>query len=293
MNPRPLHSEPHPAGNLAVSSQLDELADLLESQHANAFRVRAYRSAADTLRGLTEPVSRILEREGAAGLMRLPGIGKSLARAIECLTNTGRLALLASLRGDRSAEWAFATVPGIGRKMAARIHEELGIETLAELHAASCDGRLARVEGMGRKRIQGVCDSLAGRFRRPADRSAVTQAATSEQWPPLAELLDVDAEYRTKAQADQLLRIAPRRFNPTGEAWLPILHTQRGDRHYTALFSNTARAHELGMTHDWVVIYRDDPAGDGQWTVITARFGELKGRRIVRGREAECLADPT
>ena len=66
---------------------------------------------------------------------------------------------------------------------------------------------------------------------------------------------------------------------------MPILHTHRGKRHYTVLFSNTARAHELGTTHDWVVIYRD---GDGQWTVVTALFGDLKGRRIVRGREAEC-----
>jgi putative hydrolase len=87
-----------------------------------------------------------------------------------------------------------------------------------------------------------------------------------------------------------LPRIAPRRFNPTGQAWLPILHTQRSDRHYTVLFSNTARAHELGTTKEWVVIYRDDAKGDGQWTVITARLGKLRGRRIVRGREAECEA---
>jgi putative hydrolase len=104
----------------------------------------------------------------------------------------------------------------------------------------------------------------------------------------VAELLDIDREYREKAAADRLPRIAPRRFNPTGEAWLPILHTDRDDRHYTALFSNTARAHELGMTDDWVVIYRDDRRSDGQWTVITSRFGQLEGRRIVRGREAEC-----
>jgi putative hydrolase len=58
--------------------------------------------------------------------------------------------------------------------------------------------------------------------------------------------------------------------------------------HYTALYSNTARAHELDMIHDWVVIYRDDQDGDGQWTVITSQFGPLRGKRIVRGREDEC-----
>jgi putative hydrolase len=103
-------------------------------------------------------------------------------------------------------------------------------------------------------------------------------------------LLDVDREYRAKAAADRLPRIAPKRFNPQGEAWLPVLHTQRGKHDYTALFSNTARAHELGTTHDWVVIYRDDADGAGQWTVVTAWFGALQGQRVVRGREAECEA---
>jgi putative hydrolase len=56
------------------------------------------------------------------------------------------------------------------------------------------------------------------------------------------------------------------------------------------MFSNTVRAHELGTTHDWVVIYRDDDGNHGQWTVITSHFGKLRGKRIVRGREAECAS---
>ncbi len=106
--------------------------------------------------------------------------------------------------------------------------------------------------------------------------------------PAVAELLDVDREYRERATAGTLRRIAPRRFNPSGEAWLPVLHTRRGDADYTALYSNTARAHELGTTKDWVVIYRDDGDGGGQWTVVTATSGALAGARVVRGREAEC-----
>ena len=106
----------------------------------------------------------------------------------------------------------------------------------------------------------------------------------------MAELLDVDREYRERARKKSLPLITPRRFNPTHEAWLPVLHTERGERHYTALFSNTARAHELGTLRDWVVIYRDDKRGDGQWTVVTSRFGPLAGQRIVRGRERECAA---
>ena len=67
-----------------------------------------------------------------------------------------------------------------------------------------------------------------------------------------------------------------------------MLHTQRDSRHYTALYSNTARAHELGTTRDWLVVYRDDHSGHGQWSVVTARYGPLRGRRVVRGRDGEC-----
>jgi hypothetical protein len=75
------------------------------------------------------------------------------------------------------------------------------------------------------------------------------------------------------------------------EAWLPVLHTERADWHFSALFSNTARAHELGRTRDWVVIYFSQDSGpEGQRTVVTETRGPLAGHRVVRGREAECLA---
>ena len=88
--------------------------------------------------------------------------------------------------------------------------------------------------------------------------------------------------------AGVLKKIAPRRFNPTHEAWLPVLHTLRAERQYTALFSNTARAHELGKIRDWVVLFCDGGTKENRYTVITSQFGPLSGRRIVPGREAEC-----
>jgi DNA polymerase (family X) len=104
--------------------------------------------------------------------------------------------------------------------------------------------------------------------------------------PAVATLLEVDREYREKAAAGQLQKIAPRRFNPEHVAWLPVLHARRDERHFTALYSNTERAHELHRTHDWVVIFFED----GHCTVVTEYRGALKGRRVVRGREPECLA---
>jgi hypothetical protein len=168
--------------------------------------------------------------------------------------------------------------------LAERLHHDLGIDTLEELEAAAHDGRLAEA-GAGEKRLAGIIDSLAIRLGRL--RTGVRLPASEE--PSVAELLAVDREYREQVRAGKLHLIAPRRFNPNKEAWLPILHTQRDKRHYTALFSNTARAHQLGRTRDWVVLYYDGGKGERQCTVITSQRGPLTGKRIVRGRESECL----
>jgi hypothetical protein len=285
--------------NTTVAERLEEIAELLEAQHANPYRVRSYRVAAETIRDLPEDVDSLIEKSGREGLLALPGIGSSLARSIEGLAHTGHLALLGRLRGDVKTEDVLTTVPTIGPELAARVHDQLGIESLPELEAAAYDGRLDRVPGFGRGRLLAVRESLAGRLRRRhTDPRLHVQHRNPEDEPDVSELLDVDREYERKVRADRLPRIAPRRFNPTHQAWLSILHTGRGHRHYTALYSNTARAHELGTTRDWVVIYRDDHHGDGQWTVVTSRFGPLTGQRIVRGRESECLRhyaskDPT
>ncbi len=280
---------PSPLGNGEIAERLDKIAASLEAQGANPFRVRAYRTAAQTLRELDQPVAEILRREDLGGLERLPGIGRSLAHTIDGMVRTGRCALLDRLQAGNAPEKLFATVPDIGPGLARQIHEQLGIETLAELEAAAGDGRLARVPGMGPKRVRAVRESLAGRFRREARAKPAPRSEPSDE-PPVAELLDVDRRYRLLAELGRLPRVAPRRFNPTQEAWLPVLHAQHGSRHYTARYSNTARAHELGTTRDWVVISRDAPDGHGQWTVITGRYGKLRNRRVVRGREAECTA---
>jgi hypothetical protein len=270
--------------NAWLAARLEEVAELLEVQEANPFRVRAYRHAAATLRGQTEPVVRLLECRGRAGLDQLEGVGSSLARALEELVSTGRLALLERLRSGSGPEDVLATVAGIGPELAHRIHDELGVDSLYALEAAAHDGRLARVHGMGPARVRAVRESLAGRFQRAPRLSSPPEAPV----PDVGELLDVDREYRARAATGALPRIAPRRFNPRREAWLPVLHTERGGRHYTALFSNTARAHQLGATRDWVVVYRDDADGRGQWTIVTARRGPLAGLRVARGHEEAC-----
>jgi DNA polymerase (family X) len=247
--------------------------------------VRAYRRAADTLESLPNQVADVLEREGPDALIALPTIGIMIGQAIVETAHTGSLPILERLRGWADPVSLLASVPGVGPALAERIHHRLGIGTLEDLELAVWDGRLATVEGVGPKRLEGARHALAGRLRRPSP----PPPPRKDPRPPVAEILDVDREYRRKARSGRLKAITPRRFNPSGQAWLPVLHTTRGSRSYTALYSNTAQAHQVGRTRDWVVLYYDGRGGDGQATVVTERSGSLRGRRVIRGRETECL----
>ncbi len=269
-----------PTANLYIAERFREAADLLEAQEASPFRVRAYRRGASTLTRLDRSIADLYEQNGREGLRELPTIGVSLSNAIAEILETGKWRFLQRLQGAVGPESVFQQIATIGPELAERIHDQLEIETLEELEQAAHDGRLDDVEGFGRRRVQAVRDSVGARLQRQRAPDAEV---------PVSELLDVDEEYRRRAAAGQLYKISPRRFNPKGEAWLPILHTERGDRYYTALFSNTPRAHELDKTDDWVILYREDGEQE-QWTVVTETSGPLEGRRVVRGREAECQA---
>lgn len=273
--------------NCEVAEVLEQTAQLLSAQAANPFRIAAYRTAARTIRELSRPLGEMLDEQGVDGLRELPGIGASLANSIDELLRTGRLELLNRLRGELEEDRQLHTLPGIGDELADRIRQMLAINSLDELEVAAYDGRLAAVPGIGRKRLRAIRESLSLRLGRGPEL-ARSRAVRPRDEPAVADLLDIDRQYQHRAIHGALPHAAPHRFNPTHAAWLPILHTTLNGRSYTAMFSNTARAHERGRLHDWVVIYRDDDRGYGQWTVITSRFGPLRGRRIVRGREAEC-----
>src|SRR5207253_10497415 len=122
-----------------------------------------------------------------------------------------------------TAEDLIATIAGVGPGLAKRIHDALHVETLEELERAAYDGRLSRVPGMGPKRLRGIREALAGRFRHPV-------GGPGAEPPPVEDVLAVDAAYRDQAAKGQLAQIAPRRLNPTGAAWLAILETRRGGR---------------------------------------------------------------
>jgi DNA polymerase (family 10) len=283
------------ADNATLARALREAADRLEAQSANPFRVAAYRRGADAVAAWPEGLQAIYERQGIAGLEALPHVGKGIAAALAELLGTGQWRLLDQLRDGGEAGGALLAVPGIGIHLARRLHDELGVDTPEALEAAAHDGRLQQLHGIGPRRaaaIAAAVTTLLDRQRalRQAGRRSATGAMASQvAVPPVELLLAIEREYRELAGADQLPRIAPRRFNPAGQAWLPVWHVKRSGWHFTALFSNTARAHELGRVRDWVVIYcADEDAAERQYTVVTETRGALAGRRVVRGRETEC-----
>jgi putative hydrolase len=218
------------------------------------------------------------------GLIELPHIGKSIAAAIVEMIQTGRWLQLERLRGSVDPLKLFCTIPGIGPKLAADIESHLHAETLEDLEVAAYDGRLNEVPGIGTRRVTAIRQALASLLQ----RRRVGLASVTISVPDIADLLDVDREYREKSEAGQLPLIKPRRFATDDGASLPIFHTQKGKWHFTVLYSNTPRAHELGRTRDWVVIYfHADNEPETQCTVVTEHFGPLRGLRVVRGREEE------
>ena len=271
--------------NTQIAMKLQEMSELLEQQGANPFRIRAYRRAGVSLTESKQDVGSILEREGYKGLVALPDIGKGIATAISEIVATGHWTQLERLRGSLDPAHLFQTVPGIGPNLAASIHDELHIDTLEALESAAYDGNLGKVKGISERRLLALRASLAsmlGRTRR--EHHPLTEGG-----PEVSLLLEVDRLYLEKAANGELPLITPKRFNPEGAAWLPLLHMEKEGWHFTAMYSNTARAHQLTRTRDWLLIYYyDDHQQEGQHTLVTETHGPLLGRRVVRGRESEC-----
>ena len=171
--------------------------------------------------------------------------------------------LVASGGGDR-----FNGIEGIGEKLAGLIQEyvETGnVEMLASLEK-----------------------EVPEEQQKPTPTSQSRHEFASPLNLSVKQILAVDEEYRKKATAGKLKIIAPKKLNPEGRAWLPILVIEHDGYKFTVMFSNTQTAHELKKTNDWVVVYYERGKGENQCTVVTETRGVLKGKRVIRGREGEC-----
>lgn len=156
--------------NIEIAQVLSEVADLLEIQGANPFRVRAYRNVVRTIEGLTRPLAKMVE--AAEDLEELPGIGGEMAHHISELVTTGRLGVLDKIHEKVPASLAELTkLDGLGPKRTKKLWEELGVTSVDELEAILDSGRMEELEGFGQKTVARIRQSIAdyrkhvGRFR--------------------------------------------------------------------------------------------------------------------------------
>ncbi|QDT96189.1 DNA polymerase/3'-5' exonuclease PolX [Gimesia aquarii] len=163
--------------NSEIARQFEELADLLEIQGANPFRLRAYRNAARTISGLPESIEDIAKNTPKE-LQSLPGIGKDLAEKIETIVESGTLPQLETLKEEIPADVVrMLNIPGIGPKKVAFLFSELSIHSLDDLKAAAEQGVIAEQKGFGKKTAQIILEGLehlnqAGNRVRLADAKA-------------------------------------------------------------------------------------------------------------------------
>ena len=146
--------------NAAIADALDEMAELLEFRGENPFRIRAYRNGAKAIRELDESVESILA-DDSRDLTDVPGIGKTLVEKSRTLISTGSLPQLIKLREEvPEVVIQMARIPGLGAKKAAKLQQELGIDSLAELRKACHEDRVGKLKGFGAKTQQAILDGL-------------------------------------------------------------------------------------------------------------------------------------
>ena len=146
--------------NAQIAEVFEQLADLLEFQDANAFRVRAYRNGARAIRDLAESVASIVA-DRWQNLMDIDSVGKGVAEKCKTIVETGRLPQLDELRREiPESVLALLRIPGLGPKKAAALFKELNITTLDELKDACEDRRVRELKGFGEKTEQEILKGI-------------------------------------------------------------------------------------------------------------------------------------
>jgi DNA polymerase (family 10) len=148
-----------PIQNAEIAAMFDQMAELLEIEGANPFRVRAYRRAARTIETLPQSVVALIAAR--KDLSELPGIGKDLAGKIAEIVASGRFEMLQSLKRRLPGELGeMAAVPGLGPKRVKLLYDRLHIRTLEKLRRAARSGRIRELKGFGEKTEQKILAAL-------------------------------------------------------------------------------------------------------------------------------------
>jgi DNA polymerase (family 10) len=166
-----------PVHNADITTLFEEIADLLEIQGANPFRIRAYRNAARILGDLPQEARTLVEK--GDDLTRLPGIGADLAGKISEIITTGHCSLLDRLRRELPpAITELLKIPGLGPKRVKALYHDLDVQTVEQLHRAAQDGRIRALPGFGEKTEQNILQAVEAH----ASQSRRFKLATAAQY---------------------------------------------------------------------------------------------------------------
>ena len=139
-----------PVHNAEIAAVFSRLADLLEIEDANPFRVRAYRNAARTIGNLAQNVADLVE--AGNDLSGLPGIGAAIAGKIRTIVNTGRLPQLEEVEARTPGALSdLMKIEGLGPKRVRTLYRKLNIRTPEDLERAARSGKIRELEGFGNK----------------------------------------------------------------------------------------------------------------------------------------------
>jgi DNA polymerase (family X) len=191
-----------PASNTDIAGVFDEIADLLEIQGENAFRIRAYRNAARVMEGLGVSAAEMLKKD--EDLTELPGIGKDLAEKIHEIVATGTCAALEKLRRQLPPTiTTLLRIPGLGPKRVQALYRNLDISTAAQLRTAARAGQIRVLKGFGEKTEALILQALDRRAD-SGKRFALAEAARYAE--PLRAYLSKIAGVRSVAVAGSYRR---------------------------------------------------------------------------------------
>lgn len=250
--------------NAEIAKLLQGEAKTLAGKASALYRVRAYKQAAAWIAMYPRDLKTIYAEEGRAGLEKIPGVGSHLSYVLEGLLTTGAVRSVRAENAHHEPDRQTTSLPGIGPLTAARLRDEANIATVEQL-AEALDRAEGNLPGLGPRRVAVLRETLAAR----------QEPEPPAQEPDLADLLAVDALFRRERGDQEPFHVRP-------------LTWARGGYRYRADLDRSALAYRINRVGDRVTVAFTDGEHTGDRLIETETVGDLTGRRVVRGREAEC-----